>query len=387
MDEKLKKKNHFIHFIEKWFIIGIILFIIIQLTALKIIDAFIPKNQRLNYDQYEEYDKDYIGHWYNGTFFITMTVNENFESQEKYEEMNEKCQNDLGRKICFFAGNIAIIVGFSFLCIAAYNERKMKLLKGYTPNYIILGGLFLLIYKIIEEIDLYIEVLYWNKYSKGFLNTVSYYPQMHYIFIIPMLLIFMGLIIRQKQRKNLKLSINNNEKIIKIVSVFTLIIGLSFILYRFGIRLYELMNMNSSINIRLPFYYYIFDLPRSYASSAAYSKLIILRFIKDLPIFITSTSSLILFYKIVLSSINSKIISKENNKRYRIIFISLIVASLIFNILGLYEVKLLNNEFLYQYKDATYTIALRSITEPLLYGLFIYIFKHYIELAYTMKDK
>ena len=76
--------------------------------------------------------------------------------------------------------------------------------------------------------------------------------------------------------------------------------------------------------------------------------------------------------------------SKENDKRYKIIFISLIVASLLFNIIGIFEVNYLNNNFLYQYKDATYTIAIRSLTEPLFFGFFIYVFKHYIDVGYTL---
>ena len=388
MNEKLEKRNHYIHFIEKWVLIGIILFIIVQLTAIGIINIFTPKSQRLTENQYEEYNKDYIGHWYNGTFFINMTVKENFESFEKYDEMIEKQHNDLGSKICSTLGGVTLITSLSLLCVAAFKERKKKLLEGNTPNYIVLGGLFLLLCKIFEEFDLFIEVSYWNKYSKGFLSTVSYYPQMHYIFILPVLLILLGLLLRQKQRKKLKLSLNNNEKIIKVINILTITVGLSFILYRFGVRLFELVNINSNINIRLPFYYYIFDLPRSYATTASsYSNLIILRFIKYLPVFVASTISVILFYKIVVSSIKGKILSKENNRRYKIIFISLILASLIFNILGIFEVRLINNDFLYQYKEATYTIAIRSLTEPLFYGFFIYLFKHYIEVAYSLNDK
>ncbi len=90
--------------------------------------------------------------------------------------------------------------------------------------------------------------------------------------------------------------------------------GLSFIIYRFRVRIYELVNMDSN-TIRLPFYYYIFDLPRSYATTASsYSKLVILRYIKDLRVFIASVISLIMFYKIVITYIKCKIISKENNR-------------------------------------------------------------------------
>ena len=388
MNEKLEKRNQFIHFLEKWFIIGIILFIIVQLTAVGFINMVSPKSKKLNEKQYEEYNKDYIGHWYNGTFFINMTVKENFESYEKYDEMIEKYNSDLGRKICSISGSIFLLSSLTLLFIAGYKERKKKLLEGNVPNYIIFGGLSMLLYKILEEIDLFIEVSYWRKYSKGFLNTASYYPQMHYVFILPVLLILLGLILRQKQRNIMKLSVDKNNRIIKIISMLTLTIGISFIIYRFGIRIYELITINSNSNIRLPFYYYIFDLPRSYAISlSSYSGLAILRFIKDLPVFIAAAISLILFYKIVNSSLKDKIISKENRKRYNIIFISLIISSLIFNILGVFEVRLFNNEFLYQYKEATYTIAIRSLTEPMFYGLFIYSFKHYIERGYYLNYK
>ena len=48
------------------------------------------------------------------------------------------------------------------------------------------------------------------------------------------------------------------------------------------------------------------------------------------------------------------------------------------------EVNLLKSEFLYQYGDAVYTIALRSLTDPLLYGFFILLFKHYVDAAYNL---
>ncbi len=65
-----------------------------------------------------------------------------------------------------------------------------------------------------------------------------------------------------------------------------------------------------------------------------------------------------------------------------IIFISLAISSILLNLIGYFEVKLFNAEFLYQYKDAVYTIAIRSLSEPLLYAFFIYLFKHYTESNY-----
>ena len=382
MKKSIEEKNKTIHFIEKWFIIGIILFIVIQLGGGIIIHMTVPKEYQ---ESIEKHDNDYIGHWYNGTFFINMTVHENFESQEKYDKMKEEYRNDTVSNICEVAGGVSILAALAFIGIAAFKEKKMKLLEGHTPLFIILGGVFLLLHKIIEEIDLFIDVSYYKKYSTGFLSTASYYPQFHFIFILAISLIALGLVLRQKQRKDLKLSTKNNETIIKVISTITLVGGLSFILYRFGVRIYELIMVlnNSNFSIRIPFYYYMLELPRYFASTNdSYIKLVILRLIKDLPTFIASVITLILFVKIFLSSIKGKIISDENKKRYKIILISLIIASLFLNIVGIFEVKLYNAEFLYQYKEATYTIAVRSLTEPLFFGFFIYLFKHYVDLAY-----
>ena len=87
MKRDLEKRDKFIHFIEKWVVVGIICFVVIQLTALKVIDSFLPEGQKVVNEQYEEYNKDYLGHWYDGTFFINMTVHENFDSEEQYSLM------------------------------------------------------------------------------------------------------------------------------------------------------------------------------------------------------------------------------------------------------------------------------------------------------------
>ena len=36
---------------------------------------YLPKEQQ---ESFEKYKEDYIGHWYDGTFFINMTVDENY---------------------------------------------------------------------------------------------------------------------------------------------------------------------------------------------------------------------------------------------------------------------------------------------------------------------
>ena len=387
MKDEIENKNKTIHIIEKWTIIGIILFILVQAVAIKIVDMYLPKEQRLSKEQYDKYNEDYMGHWYCGTFFINMTVKENFDSLETYKIMNEEYNNDSIRKVCFISGSVCFFVCAIFIVIAEFKERKKKLLEGKTPIIVLLSGVFLLFFKLFEEVDFSREVFFLKKYSKGLLSSVSYYPQIHFIFILPVLLILLGLILRQKQRKNLKLSVKNNEKIIKVLCISISIVGLSFILFRFGVRLYELVMLmfKNNVNVKLPFYYYMLDIPMNYAiSSDSYQKLVLLRFIKDLPIFLSSFISILMFIRIINYYVYGKVFSKEVKRRYRIIFILLIISSIIFNLLGLLEVWLFNSDFINQFHEAHYTIAIRSLTEPLFYGLFIYAFKHYVELAYSV---
>lgn len=382
MDKDLEKKNKTIHFIEKWLIIGIILFVVVQLTALTVINLFIPEGQRVTEEQNDEYQKNYMGHWYNGTFFINMTVKENFESEEKYEEMLDNLHNDKLKNTCYVLGTTCSVIGLVFISIAAYKDYKKKLLEGKCPIYISLAGFFFLLYQIFEAVDLHCDAHTYGRFGSGFLHTATYYPQVFYLCIVPVLLIILGLVLRQKQRKNLKLDTTNNEKIIKTICFLILAGGFGFILYRFGVRVYELF---SGSTIRLPFYHYMLDLPKNFASTPnAYTKLVILRFFKDLPTFIASSISIVLFIKIILSSLKGKLLSKENDKRYIIIIISLLVASVVLNVVGVFEVNLLNSEFLYQYKEATYTLAIRSLTEPALFAFFIYVFRHYTEVGYKL---
>ena len=92
-------KAHFIHFLEKLFIIAIVLFIIIQIGGGIIINATVPKEQQ---ESFEKYQEDYIGHWYDGTFFINMTVDENYGSQEQYQKMLNDYHSNPRQDIYFY---------------------------------------------------------------------------------------------------------------------------------------------------------------------------------------------------------------------------------------------------------------------------------------------
>ena len=168
-----------------------------------------------------------------------MRVEDHFESQEKYEEMKLAYRNDEISKACLKIGTVFVVPAIILILIAAFRERKNKLLTGNTPILITFSGLFFLIYKVFEEIDFSIDVFYFRQYSSSFLKTATYYPSVYY-YLLPVLIILMGLIFRQKQRRDLNLSTYGNEKIIYGLSISIFLIGMTFILYRFGKSTYFL---------------------------------------------------------------------------------------------------------------------------------------------------
>ena len=371
------KKINFIYFFIKLIIIGVILFTIIQLGAYYFINTIYPNNQ------INTYNEDFIGHYYCGTFFIEMLISRNFKSIFAYTKYTSLSK--LPTLLKYFTDLIIIINSFTIIILIFIIFKRIKnkeLFKNKTPSITIILGILYLINNLISELS-YLDIRYLKDYAKGFLATTTYYPQIYHIFAIPIIIISTGLIL-----KHYELKINNQntkiiDRIIKILVVLIISVSFIFIYYRLGIRVYELFAtiFNGKISIKLPYYGYLMELPyESAISQSGYLKLVILRFIKDFPAFIASIISIILFIKILIDSIHNKINTKINNKRINISLICLFVSSLIFNILGIFEINILHQYFTEPFNNAVYTVGLRSFCEPLLYGLFLYFFKVFINL-------
>lgn len=371
-------KIDFMHFIIKLIIIGIILFTVIQLTAGYIIGIIYPDLA----ENASDYLTDSMGHSYCGTFFITMLISKSFKSIAAYNTFMDKTIIPSPYNYILQGISIINIIIILILIYKIFKSAKNKeLYKKNTPTFIIILGVLYLINNIIAELS-YLEIKYLKEYATGFYATTSYYPQIYHIFAIPVIIISAGLIFKHYE---LNLTKDNTKKIdtfIKVLNILIISISSIFITYRLGIRTYELIStiLNKHISIRLPFYGYMMDLPYEYAlNQSGYLKLVILRYIKDLPSFIASFISVILFSKILLSCIHNHINTKENIKRINISLICLLIASIVLNVLGLYEINILHQYFTEPYKSAVYTIAIRSFCEPLLYGLILYLFKVFIK--------
>lgn len=79
------------------------------------------------------------------------------------------------------------------------------------------------------------------------------------------------------------------------------------------------------------------------------------------------------------SAANGRINTIENRRRLKIAALALAISSVIFNLLGLIEVNMLNENFTGIYGDVTYTIGIRSGCEPMLYAFILIAIEIYIQ--------
>ena len=124
------------------------------------------------------------------------------------------------------------------------------------------------------------------------------------------------------------------------------------------------------------------DFPRELAESPeTYRNVLIFRLVKDMPVFIASAITIIMLIKVMLSAAQNKISTPENMKRFNICMIALAVSSLLYNVLGIHEIHMISGHFSGIYNIVTYTIGIRSLTDPILYAVFLWWIKTFVSMA------
>ncbi len=215
--------------------------------------------------------------------------------------------------------------------------------------------------------------------------TQSYYPQIYAVYGIPLLIIAYGLVLLYYEQNILSRSVAGVQIALKTCAWVTGIAAFGFMLWRFAVRCYELF---STANARLPFYSVLLDLPKSEAvSEDSYTKVLVFRFVKDLPVFAASAIAVIVLVKLMYSAAKGQINTTENHRGLKLAALALAVSSVIFNLLGLVEVDMLNNSFTGIYGDVTYTIGIRSGCEPMLYAFILVVIEIYIQAIPPLSDE
>ena len=368
--EKTHKRLHLIYFTVKMLLIGMIVFSVIQGIAMVAVVDDLSSVDGGN---------EFVSHTYCGTFFIDMNAENSFTSEEAAQKFLQGTEKSIAENIVVTAMSVVLLI-CTFLALR--NGDKKVVFSRNTPRLFLAAGIVYALGNVWLEYKNYSETKLLQDSFAGIFSTWKYYCQLYDVLAIPVIIFCCGLVLRQHERKLHHQSTKEISLALKATAIATLIPAFGFILYRFGVRVYELIRTLSGakISVRLPFYNMLLELPYELAKTPSdYTNLILFRFVKDLPVFIASAITVILFSMVLFSASKDEINTTKNRKRITVSIIALIISSILFNVLGLFEVNMLNQGFTGIYGNVTYTIGLRANCEPMLYAMVLWFFSTYMQ--------
>lgn len=214
-----------------------------------------------------------------------------------------------------------------------------------------------------------------TRYTTDIFSTASYNFRPFYILALPCIVLAAGMIlryIRTADKRKMRIGF-------KIFGTGLFVCAAAYLIWKGIFHTSDLIslsrNSGKDMAMRIPFYNMYMDLPSDCANSPeAYISLVIFRFFKELPVTASAVISLVMMGKVIISYSGEIVNAKANRRFIRIALISLAVASLLYNVLGIVEVNMLHESFNGLYGNAYYTIAVRGLCEPLTYALYIFVF-------------
>ena len=362
--DNLQKKLHLINVTVRALMIAFFLFWAAQLFALYIGGGILDTEVQPD-------SSDFYGHNYCGTFFINMTRDNSFADEESYLNALQPADTPIVQDILLNTAAAATVIS---LLIFLNRADKQTVHKKRTAWLLLSGGLYAAGNTFVESENLTPQ----TEGFKGIMVTQSYYPQIYAVYGAALMMIVYGLILLYYEQSSRGRSVVGVQRALKFGALVTGIAAFGFMLWRFAERCCELF---SEDNARLPFYSVFLDLPRSEAvSDRAYTKVLLFRLVKDMPVFAASAIAVTALIKLMYSAADGQINTAENRRRLKLSALALAVSSVIFNLLGLVEVNMLNESFTGIYGDVTYTIGIRSGCEPMLYAFLLIIIELYIRV-------
>ena len=371
--EKIHRSLHLTYFIVKMLVIGAAVFWAAQLIFL----ALVVDPDKEQSDE----DSTFVTHNYCGTFFVTHTAENTYGSAEAEELAVSQANAADGTSVTAVIEILLIASTLVCLFIALRCSDKKIIFAGRSSRFFIAAGITYALTGFLSEYTSYSSEKILRNYYIGIFADSRYYCQLYNVLGIPFIIFCCGLILRQHERMLHGQDTKKNGTALKRTAAVFLVIASGFMLCRFGVRAYELIMvlMGREVSVRLPFYCMLLELPHELAKTPSdYTRLVAFRFVKDLPVFAASAVTVILFAKVLLSAAEGGINTAVNRRRITVSIVSLIISSLLFNLLGLVEIKLLNSGFTGIYGDVEYTVGIRSLCEPTVYALVLWFFSVYI---------
>ena len=381
--EKIHKRLHLIYFTLKALIVAAIFFILYIALFTKIMG--LP-------DKGTE-ESPFLFHQYCGTFFVEFDSDNSFASDADYsaylERNNATVEQTAAETVLSYLRMIPSLVLIAAMILALRSGDKKQIFSGRAWRYFLFGGALYAV----GNIYAYIDSNFFDKTSAfdGMTSVFTerrQYCQIYDIFGIPFIMICGAfvLLMYEKQLNNQNSAKVSN--ILKTLSAVIIAVSAGFIAWRLGVRTYELIRVMSGdkYSVWLPFTVmesqtrYMCRLPFEDAVSAqAYKNVILFRYLRDLPVFALTGAAVWAFVRVLLNTAKGEFNTKRNRKHLRNSMLLLTSASLILNIAGWFETDLFNRSFTGIFGNTTYTIALRAMTEPLLYVAVIWFFGTYLQ--------
>ncbi|MCR4794137.1 MAG: hypothetical protein K5898_03005 [Ruminococcus sp.] len=381
--EKIHKRLHLIYFTLKCLIAATI-FLILYISLFTRIMGLPDKGTE---------ESPFLFHQYCGTFFVEFDRDNSFASDADYsaylERINAPVEETAAEKAMGYLGMIPGLVLIALMILALRSGDKKRIFSGRAWRYFLVGG------------ALYCVGNLWGYFKTNFLSSISdfdgmtgvfterrQYFQIYDILGIPFIMIcgaFM-LLMHEKQLEN-KDTVGVSRAL-KVLSAVIVAGSAGFIVWRLGVRTYELIRVMSGdeYSVWLPFT--IMETPERYmcrlpfedaVSAQAYKNVVLFRYLRDLPVFALTGGAVWAFVRVLLNNAKGELNTKRNRKLLRSSMLLLLAASLILNIAGWFETDLFDRIFTGIFGNTTYTIALRAMTEPLLYAVVIWFFGTYLQ--------
>lgn len=381
--EKIHKRLHLIYFTLKALIAAMI-FLILYIALFTKIMGLPDKGTE---------GSPFLFHQYCGTFFVEFDRDNSFVSDADYsaylERNNATVEQTAAETVLSYLRMIPSLVLIAAMILALRSGDKKRIFCGRAWRYFLFGGALYAV----GNIYAYIESNFFDKtsYFDGMTSVFTerrQYCQIYDILGIPFIMICGAfvLLMYEKQLQNKDSAKVSN--ILKTLSAVIIAVSAGFIAWRLGVRTYELIRimLGDKYSVWLPFTVmesqtrYMCRLPFEDAVSAqAYKNVILFRYLRDLPIFALTGAAVLAFVRVLLNTAKGEFNTKRNRKHLRNSMLLLTAASLILNIAGWFETDLFNRSFTGIFGNTTYTIALRAMTEPLLYVVVIWFFGTYLQ--------
>ncbi|WP_028517074.1 hypothetical protein [Ruminococcus flavefaciens] len=389
--EKIHKRLHLIYFTLKA-LIGATIFLILYLALFTKIMGLPDRGTE---------ESPFLFHQYCGTFFVEFDRANSFASDADYsaylERSNATVEPTTAENVLSYLGMIPSLVLVAAMILALRSGDKKRIFCGRAWRYFLFGGALYAAGNIYAYID------------SNFISTTSdfdgmtsvfterrQYCQIYDILGIPFIMICGAFVLLMYEKQ---LNSQNSVKVsdtLKTLSALIIAGSAGFIAWRLGVRTYELIRVMSGdkYSVWLPFTVmesqtrYMCRLPFEDAVSAqAYKNVILFRYLRDLPVFALTGAAVWAFVRVLLNTAKGEFNTKRNRKYLRNSMLLLTAASLILNIAGWFETDLFDRSFTGIFGNTTYTIALRAMTEPLLYVAVIWFFGTYLQAIPESKSE